>query len=126
MGSARMIGAMRSFGQDASVLKQKVKPGTGKRMLRFARPYTGLLSLFLLVVIVDAVVGIASPLIYRDLINNGILKRNIHLIVQLSVLAGILGVFDAALGVAQTYLSSKVGARIVLSLRSKLFRRSSS
>jgi ATP-binding cassette, subfamily B, bacterial len=120
MGAA-MMGAMRSLRRDASVVNQKVKPGTAKRMMRFAAPYTGLLALFLLVVVVDAAVGIANPLIYRDIINNGILKGNAPLIIRLAILVGILGVIDSALGLAQSYLSSLVGARIVLSLRTSLF-----
>src|SRR5579862_566570 len=74
-----------------------------------------------LVVIVDAVAGIVNPLIFRDIINNGILKGNIHLIVRMSILAGVIGFSDAALGVGQSFLSSTIGARIVLSLRAKLF-----
>jgi ATP-binding cassette, subfamily B, bacterial len=120
MGAA-MMGAMRSLRRDASVMNQKVKPGTAKRMMRFAAPYAGLLALFLLVVVVDAAVGIANPLIYRDIINNGILKGNAPLIIRLAILVGILGVIDSALGLAQSYLSSLVGARIVLSLRTSLF-----
>src|SRR6185437_3568044 len=116
-----MIGAWRSFGQDSSVLKQKVKRGTTKRMLHFATPYAGLLVLFLLVVVVDATIGIVNPLIYRQIINNGILKGNSGLIIHLAVIVAILGLFDGALGIAQTYLSSRIGAGIVLSLRTRLF-----
>jgi ATP-binding cassette subfamily B protein len=116
-----MIGSMRSFGQDASVVNQKVKPGTAKRTLLFAAPYARLLVVFLLVVVVDATIGIANPLIYRDIINNGILKGNSHLIIQLALLVGLLALFDAALGLTQSYLSAKIGSRIVLSLRTKLF-----
>jgi ATP-binding cassette, subfamily B, bacterial len=119
MGS--MIGALSSFGQDSSVLKKKVKPGTAKRTLSFAAPYTWLLALFLLAVIVTATIGIASPLIYREIINNGILKGNSALIIRLAVLVAILGLLDGALGLIQTYLSAKIGAGIVLSLRAKLF-----
>lgn len=121
MGAPRMIGPMRSFNQDASVLKQKVKPGTAKRTIRFAAPYAGLLSLFLVVVAVDAAIGIANPLIYRDIINNGILKGNSHLIVQLALLVAVLAVFDAGLGLTQSYFSAKISSRIVLSLRVRLF-----
>ena len=112
---------MRSFGKDASVVNQKIKPGTTKRTILFAAPYAGLLSLFLIVVVFDASIGIANPLIYRDIINNGILKGNSHRVIQLAMLVGILAIFDAALGLIQTFLSSKIGARIVLSLRVKLF-----
>ncbi len=116
-----MIGAMRSFGQDASVLKQKVKPGTAKRTVAFAAPYTSLLIVFLVVVIVDATIGIINPLLYRSIINNGILKGNSRLIIQLALLVAGLGLLDGALGLTTSYLSAKIGARIVLSLRVKLF-----
>jgi hypothetical protein len=49
-----MISAWRSMGQDPSVLKQKVKPSTVKRTIAYALPYTGLLAVFLLVVMVSA------------------------------------------------------------------------
>lgn len=121
MGSARILGAVRSLRQDDSVLNQTVRPGTAKRMLRFSRPYAGLLSIFLIVVIVDAVAGVAGPFVYKDIINNGILKQNVPLIIELAVLAGALGALDATLGLAQSYLAAKVGSRIVLLLRTKLF-----
>ncbi len=116
-----MMRSMRSLAADASVINQKVRPGTTKRMLKFAMPYAWLLGLFLLVVIVDAFVGIINPLIYRDIINNGILKGNAALIVKLAILVGVLGIVDGALGLAQSYLSSKIGTRIVLSMRTRLF-----
>lgn len=119
MGS--MIGALRSFGQDSSVLKQKVKRGTAKRTLSYAAPYAWLLGLFLVVVIVDASIGIANPLLYRQIINNGILKGNSSLIIQLAALVALLGLFDGVLGMTQTYLASKIGAGVVLSLRARLF-----
>src|SRR5216683_1811830 len=106
MGS--MVGALNSFGQDSSVLKKKVKPGTAKRTLSFAAPYSRLLALFLLVVIVDAIVGIANPLIYRQIINNGILKGNSPLIIHLALLAAVLALIDAALGMTQTHLAARI------------------
>ncbi len=116
-----MMGSMRSLMQDASVVKQKIKPGTAMRMMRFAIPYTRLLALFLVVVIVDAGIGVVNPLIYREIINNGFLKSNVALIIRYAVLAGLLGLVDGALGVALSYLSATVGARVVLALRTQLF-----
>ena len=121
MGIAGMMGSMRSFMQDPSVVKQTVKPGTAKRMLRFAVPYAGLLALFLFVVILDGGIGIVNPLIFRHIINNGILKGNAALIIRFAVLVGILGLFDGALGLVQSYFSATVGARVVLDLRTRLF-----
>jgi len=117
MGMASLIASM----QDASVLKQRVRAGTAKRMLRFAIPYAGLLALFLFVVILGSAIGIVNPLIYRHVIDNGILKGNAALIIRFVVLAAIVGLLDSALGLAQSYLSATVGARVVLALRTKLF-----
>jgi ATP-binding cassette, subfamily B, bacterial len=114
-------GSLRSFGQDASVVNKTVKPGTVKRTLRFAAPYIRLLAVFLFVVVLDAAIGITNPLIYRAIINQGILKGNSALVIHLAVLVGILAIFDSAFGMTQSYLSAKIGARIVLSLRTKLF-----
>ncbi|HEY2461443.1 MAG TPA: ABC transporter ATP-binding protein [Candidatus Acidoferrum sp.] len=119
MGS--MVGSLNSFGQDSSVLKKKVKKGSAKLMVRFAAPYTGLLVLFLVVVVVAAAIGIANPLIYRLIINDGMLKGNAPLIVELAVMVAMLGILDGAFGMAQAYLAAKISADILLSLRSKLF-----
>jgi ATP-binding cassette subfamily B protein len=116
-----MISAFRSFHQDPSVLKQQVKPGTAKRTIAFAAPYSGLLVFFLFIVIIDAAIGVVNPLLYRDIINNGILKSNIPLIIRVAALVTCFSLLDAALGLWQSYLSAKIGARVVLALRTKLF-----
>jgi ATP-binding cassette subfamily B protein len=116
------ISAFRSMRKDASVINQKVKPGTAKRIIAFALPYAGLLVLFLLVVIVDASIAIINPLLYRQIINDGILNGNAPLIIHLAIIVGCLGIIDGAFGIAQTYLASKIGAGIVLSLRTRLFQ----
>jgi ATP-binding cassette, subfamily B, bacterial len=116
-----VTGAWRSPGKDPSVIRQRVKPGTIKKTLLFALPYTRLVVLFLLAVIVNATIGMANPLLYRQIINNGILKGNSELIIHLAIIVAILGIFDGALGLTQSYLASKIGAGIVLSLRTRLF-----
>ena len=117
MGMASIIALMRG----PSALKQKVKSGTAKRMLRFAVPYAGLLAVFLAVVILGSAIGILNPLIYRHIVDYGILKGSATLVIRFSVLAAVVGLLDNALGLAQSYLSAVVGARIVLALRTRLF-----
>src|SRR5665213_741175 len=116
-----MRGAMRSMRQDASVIEKSVRPGTTGRILKFASPYAALLAIFLVVVIFDAAIGVANPLIYREIIDNGILLGNGHLVLMLALLVGGLAIIDAALGLAQSYLSSRIGNAVVLSMRTKLF-----
>ena len=114
-------GIGRSLRQDASVLEQKIKPGTTGRILRFAAPYAGGLILFLVVVAIDAGIGVINPLLYRDLINNGILRGNAGLVIGLAGAAGLLYVVDAGLGLGQSYLAATIGSRVVLSMRTRLF-----
>jgi ATP-binding cassette subfamily B protein len=107
---------------DPDVLQKKIRPDTVRRTLRFAWPYAGLLVLFLLVVLLGAGISTAYPLIYRELINSGMLQGNAPLVVRLAGLVALLGVCDAVLGLLQTYLSTQVGSAIVLSLRTRLFQ----
>ena len=116
------LAALRAFNLDPSVLEKKIKPGTLRRTLQIAAPYTGWLLLLAVVVVANASVGITYPLISRLIINDGILRGNTTLIVQLAVLIAVLGVLDAALGLAQTYLGTRIGADVVVALRAQLFR----
>ncbi len=102
-------------------MDQKVRPGTAKRMVGFAKPYIGLITLFLFVVILGAIIGVVTPLIYREIINNGILKGNAKLVIWLAVLAGFLGLCTSALSLVESYFSATIGARVLLRLRTRLF-----
>ena len=116
-----LAGPLSSFSKDSKVLEQKIKPGTTRRTLAYAAPHSSMLLVLLIVVVTGATIGIANPLIYREIINEGILKQNIPLIVRLALLIAGLGVLDAALGLAQTYLATRIGADVVVTLRTRLF-----
>ncbi len=116
-----MRGSARSLRQDASVLEKTIRPGTLARIARFAAPYAGLLTLFLAVVGLDAGIGVVNPLLYRNLINLGILHGDVRLVVSLALLAALLYAIDAGLGLAQSWLAATIGSRIVLAMRTRLF-----
>ena len=46
--------AMRSLTRDGEVAKKKLAPGTIPRIVQFARPYKRQISLFLVLVVIDA------------------------------------------------------------------------
>ena len=116
-----MGSGVQALSKDPSVLTHAIKPGTTARIMRFARPFAGTLSIFLIVVCLDAVAGVIPPLLYRDLVNNGILKGNEALVVELALLAAVILVTDAGLGMAQSHFAAAIGNRIVLSMRTALF-----
>ena len=59
----------RSMTADPSVKQQKLKPGTVKRIFAFAQPYRASIWIFLVTVVIDAVLVIATPLLLRQLID---------------------------------------------------------
>jgi ATP-binding cassette subfamily B protein len=112
---------MRSFRRDSSVKHKQLAPGTARRILRFAAPYKRMLAIFLVLIVIDAVIGVANPLIYRDIINNGILGHRSSLIVALALLVAGLAVADAVLSLGQRYFSARVGEGLIFDMRSKVF-----
>ena len=55
--------------QDSSVKNKKLAPGTLRRVVSFATPYRKELGVFLLLTIVSSVIGVATPLLAGDVIN---------------------------------------------------------
>jgi ATP-binding cassette, subfamily B, bacterial len=111
----------RSFGRDDSVTKTKLAPGTGRRIARFAAPYRRLLAVFLVLIVISAVIGAVNPLIFRDIINNGILGHDTGLIIALAGVVGALAVVDALLSLGQRYLSARVGEGLIYDMRANVF-----
>src|SRR3954466_9052866 len=102
---------MRSFSRDPAVGDKKLAPGTRRRIARFAAPYKRDLIIFIGLVIVDSVVGVASPLIGVRIIDDGIGKnppRTAHegLIVTLALVMVGLALFDAGLALVQRWYSA--------------------
>ncbi|HEY4076866.1 MAG TPA: ABC transporter ATP-binding protein [Rhizomicrobium sp.] len=116
-----MAGAGRALRQDASVLEESLAPGTGRRVMRFAATYGSGLTLFALIVVLDAAVGNINPLIYRDIINNGVMKHDAGTVIRLTLLAAAIILADAGLGLFQSYLAARIGKDILLKLRTDLF-----
>jgi ATP-binding cassette subfamily B protein len=112
---------MRSLLRDSSVTKQKLPPGTLRRIARFAAPYRKILGIFLGLIVVDALVGVWNPLIYRQIIDGGIAGHNSHLIILLGLLLGVLALADAFLSLGQRYISSRVGEGLIYDMREKVF-----
>ncbi|MEA2670876.1 MAG: ATP-binding cassette, subfamily bacterial [Chloroflexota bacterium] len=113
--------SMRSFRRDDSVKGHRLAPGTVRRMAGFARPYRRMLAGFLALVVVDAAIGTANPLIFREIINGGIVRHNSRLVVGLALLVAGLAVVDAGLSLAQRLVSSRVGEGLIFDLRARVF-----
>ncbi len=119
-GRANMV-MMRGFRMDPSVTKQKLKPGTIRRIAAYARPYRMHLAVFLLATAVDAVITVVNPLLLRDIIDHGILGRNEQLVILLACAVAIVAIFDAALGFVIRWFSARIGEGLIYDLRTQVF-----
>lgn len=119
MGMARVH--RRAMRDDESNKNHKLTPGTFKRILRFTSAYRMMLVLFLLLIVIDAVVGVINPLLFRAIIDHGILAKNSHLVVELALVVALLAVFDVGLGVAERGISARVGEGLIFDMRAKVF-----
>ncbi|HET9061407.1 MAG TPA: ABC transporter ATP-binding protein [Acidimicrobiales bacterium] len=117
-------GMMRSMRQDRKVTQHKLPKGIFRRVLGFARPYRRHLAIFLVLIIVDAVVGAVNPLLTRSIINHLVgPARALHatIVVWLAVAIGGLAVFDSAMGLWERYISATIGEGLIFDMRNRVF-----
>jgi len=121
MGGGGGGGLMRSFRRDESVTSQKLSPGILRRIARFARPYRRMLLVFLGLIILDALLSAANPLIYRAIIDDGILPHDSGVVVKLALLLALLALSDVALSLWQRWISARVGESLIFDMRTQVF-----
>ena len=121
-GGGQFGSVMRSMRRDESVKGQHVTKGTARRMFHFARPYRTILAWFLVLVTVDAFVGIVNPLLFRSIINSLTGSHpDKHLIIVLSIVAALVAVVDTGLSIGIRYVSAVVGEGLIYDMRSQVF-----
>ncbi len=101
--------------------RPKISATLLRRVWGYARPYQ--LKVLGLLVSIFAITGLSliPPLLYRDLIDNAILKGDTARLNWLAV--GMIGIplVSAAIGFGQRYLSATIGEGLIADLRNALF-----
>ena len=113
--------SFRSLTADQSVKNQKLKPGTLKRIANFAVPYKVLLAFFLITVVIDAFLIVATPLLLRRLIDEGVIPKNTELVTNLAIAVGVIAIADALFSMAGRWFSSRIGEGLIYDLRKQIF-----
>jgi ATP-binding cassette subfamily B protein len=111
----------RSMTADPSVKEQKLKPGTVKRIFSFARPYRTNIIIYLATVVVDAALVVATPLLLKRLIDDGVIPKDTSVVTNLAILVGLIAIADAAFNMLGRYFSSRIGEGLIYDLRSLVF-----
>jgi ATP-binding cassette subfamily B protein len=114
---------LRSLQASDRVTKHQLTRGTTRRILRFARPYRRDIIVFLVTVVFDACIGVATPVLAGRVINaiTGGGSAAAGIVVRLALMIAGLAVVDAFLSLAQRWYSARIGEGIILDLRTKVY-----
>ncbi|WP_454293209.1 ABC transporter ATP-binding protein [Salana multivorans] len=105
----------------ADVAQLAAHPVSYRRIARLFAPHAGRLSVVVLLIVASSVIGLATPFLTRSAVDDAIPHQDVPLLLQL--VAGLVGVAiaTAVLGVVQTWLATRIGQRIMHTLRTDLF-----
>ncbi|WP_433226964.1 ABC transporter ATP-binding protein [Microtetraspora malaysiensis] len=121
MGGGYGPQVMRSLRRDSSVTKERLAPGTVRRIAGYARPFKRQIGGFLALVVVGALIVVANPLLMKSVIDDGIVPRRVDVVVWLAVGIAGLAVVDALIGLAQRWFSARIGEGLIYNLRTEVF-----
>ncbi|RNL79406.1 ABC transporter ATP-binding protein [Nocardioides marmorisolisilvae] len=116
-----MMAAMRAMRADPSVVDQKLTRRTLRRVVGFSTPHRRLILAFLFFVVLDAALVVVTPLLVKHLLDDGIVARDGSVVTWVALAMVGVALFDAVLGVASGYLSSRIGENLIFDLRTQVF-----
>ncbi|MEY2814092.1 MAG: hypothetical protein RL579_997 [Actinomycetota bacterium] len=114
--------ALRTLSSDQSVKHAKLKPDTLKRIIKYARPYQSKFLLFFIALVLDSVLTVATPLLLKRLIDEGVIPKNSALVTQLALLVGFIAIAYAAVNIFIRWYSAIIGEGLIYDLRSQVFQ----
>jgi ATP-binding cassette subfamily B protein len=114
--------ALRTLSSDQSVKNAKLRPGTLKRIFTYAIPYKSTFVLFLFCLIADAVLTVATPLLLRELIDQGVIPKDRTVVTTMAIAVAVLAILTAVINIVVRWISAKIGEGLIYDLRSQVFR----
>jgi len=113
--------ALRSLTADKSVIERSLAPGTLRRIISYARPYKRPLTFFLVTIVLDALLIVATPLLFREIIDRGVIPGNAPLVTRIAVIIALLAIADAVLSLIGRWYSARIGEGLIFDLRTQVF-----
>jgi ATP-binding cassette subfamily B protein len=92
-----------------------------RRIGRLFIPYRWPLAIVTVIIMASSVVSLASPFLLRAVIDNALPAKNVRLLAWLVIGMIAVAAVTSALGVIQTWISTKVGQQVMHGLRTSVF-----
>jgi ATP-binding cassette, subfamily B, bacterial len=112
---------MRRMSQDPEIAQHQLSPGVVLRILRFAKPYRVQITLFVVLVVIMSALAVAPPLLFKQIIDEGILQGDRRIVIILSVTVAALFLLQAVLNLVQRWFSSRIGEGLIFDMRTQVF-----
>ena len=123
-------GPMGRFGSDVDSVRAKNAaapkiPNLGKRIAALFAPHRAQLTLTVGLILISASLSIVPPLLIQDAFNKGLFPEtgdpDLALLTTIVWIMISIYIINGLLGIAQTFLTTRVGNNVMGSLRVKLF-----
>jgi ATP-binding cassette subfamily B protein len=113
-------GAEKSAAEKAAE-KAQAREVSLRRIGRLFTPYRGQLAVVTAIIVLSSVVAMASPFLLRLVIDRALPEQDLRLLVWLVLgMVAVAGV-TSALGVVQTWISTRIGQLVMHRLRTEVF-----
>jgi ATP-binding cassette subfamily B protein len=102
-------------------MDKQLPAGTWKRVFGFAVPYRLDLIVFIALVVLDAVIGVLTPVLAGRVINEITGHAQTHAVVRTAIIIAILAVIDAGLSFGQRWYSARIGEGLIYDMRTSVY-----
>jgi ATP-binding cassette subfamily B protein len=102
----------------------RVNRDIARRVISLFRPYRAQVAAVVALIVVTSTIGIINPLLIRAVFNNALFVPggpNLHLLFILVGVMAAVPIVNGAIGILQTYQTTKVGQLVMRDLRDRLY-----
>lgn len=101
--------------------KAQAKSVSWRRIARLFRPYRSPLTVVVVIIVASSLVGMASPFLLKAVIDDALPHQDVTLLVGLVLGMVAVAAITSAFSVVQTWISTRVGQRVMHGLRTSVF-----
>jgi ATP-binding cassette subfamily B protein len=101
-----------------------VNRDTARRVVPLFRPYRAQVAAVVGLIVVTSTIGIINPLLIQVVFNKALFVPggpNLHLLVTLVAIMAVVPIVNGAIGIVQTYETTRVGQLVMRDLRDRLY-----
>ena len=97
---------------------------TARRVVPLFRPYRARVAMVVGLIVLTSTIGIVNPLLIQAVFNKALFVKggpNLHLLYILVAIMAAVPIVNGAIGILQTYETTKVGQQVMRDLRDRLY-----